>query len=83
MTLNPSEARQLFTVFANYDAMLGAYFNEYGDELAKTLTGQVIEGEIVEQDEEETGQAGEGDGVDSQEETLLSETLLEGQDEDE
>ncbi len=63
--------QELLNILMPTDNMLKAYVNEYGDELLNELLedGGVVEGELVNDEEtEETGLAGENDGLDSSEE---------------
>ena len=48
--------------------MLAAYVNEYGEELYNELLENIVEGEVVDADEDETkiGQTSERAGVDAQ-----------------
>lgn len=51
-----TEARLLLQLVVGLDNMLAAYMVEYGDELAKTLTqgDDVVEGEVVDDENQET-----------------------------
>lgn len=51
-TLTKEQILILVETFMNYDALLGAYINEYGADLAETLAGAYVEGEVVDSEDE-------------------------------
>ena len=78
--LSSWQVRELVKFITGIDNMLAAYVNEYGPNLLLMLTGQdnIIEAEIIEDDQgesevtsdaqtipEESGQDGDGNGLDS------------------
>lgn len=64
-TLDIFQAKEILNVLFFTDNMLQSYINEYGPELMLELTGQTVEGEVVDESTDEDRQDDEGRGLES------------------